>query len=144
MKKDLAQQLFLSNSEITNIYERLRFSGLLDVNTNTIRLQSLYEFLIYGFRYVFPAIVGPETRGILTGANALPDNNIRSTNYVWPTYEGIDRGYSIAPLYPEVIHAVRNDGLLYTALVVCDMLRTGQSREINVARDWFKKFLLEN
>ena len=47
-KKDLADSLNLANSEITKVFERLKFTGLI-VGT---RVQSLtfYEYLIYGLK----------------------------------------------------------------------------------------------
>jgi hypothetical protein len=142
LRKDLADSLSLSNSEITNVFERLRHSGLIDVNRNVIQVNAFYEFLIHGLKATFPPYVGPETRGILTGTNAFQTSNIKGLNYVWEHYNGQHRGNSLSPLYPEVVSAVQNDSLLYGALCACDMLRIGQTREINFAREWLKKFMI--
>lgn len=142
-KKDLAETLNLANSEITNVFERLGNTGLVDAHKNAIQANALYEFVIYGLKAAFPPFIGPETRGILTGANAFPDINIKGVNYVWEDYHGEHRGNSLSPLYPDVIKAVQKDDMLYKALCACDMLRVGQTREIGFARDWLKKFILE-
>lgn len=142
MRKDLAAALFLSNSEITNVFERLQFTGLIDVNSYAIQSQALYEFLLYGLKHTFPAIIGQETKGVITGINAIPGSGVKSPNYVWPDYQGKQRGYAVTPLYPEVITAAKGDGLLHQLLAACDVLRMGQVREVNFARTWLKKELL--
>ena len=142
MKKDLAAALFLANSEITNVYERLKYTGLIDVNNNGIQYQALYEFLLYGLKHTFPAVIGSEAKGIITSINALPGSGIKSPNYVWPDYEGKQRGYAITPLYPEISSAAKEDTMLHQLLAACDVLRIGQVREVNFARNWLKKELL--
>lgn len=141
LRKDMAAALDLSNSEITNVFERLRSTGLIDVSKNAVHTNALYEFLVYGLKAAFPPYVGAETRGILTGANAFADAGIKGPNYVWEYHEGKQRGIAISPLYPEVVLAVQKDERLYRALCACDMLRVGQTREINFAREWLKGFL---
>lgn len=144
LRKDLAESLNLSNSEITNVFERLKNTGLIDTHKNVIQQNALYEFLIYGLKATFPPYVGPETRGILTGTNVFPTSNIKGINYVWENFNGQHRGNSLSPLYPEIISAVQKDNhYLYGALSACDMLRVGQSREIKFARQWLKNFILE-
>ena len=83
LRKDLASALNISNSEITNIFKRLRFTGLIDVNRNVIQVNALIEFLIYGLKATFPPYIGSETRGILTGANVFNESGIKGPNYVW-------------------------------------------------------------
>lgn len=143
LKIELAAQLHLSKAEVTKIFERLKLTGLVDFNGNVVQPQALYEFLIYGLKYTFPAFVGHETRGILTGANTFPQSGIKGIDYVWEDYNGQTRGSAISPLYPEVISAVKDDDHLYRALAACDMLRVGLTREVNFARDWLKHFILD-
>jgi hypothetical protein len=141
LRKDIAAGLDLSNSEITNVFERLRATGLIDVSRNTVHTNAFYEFLVYGLKVAFPPYIGAETRGVLTGVNAFADSGIKGANYVWEYYEGKQRGTVISPLYPEVVHAVQKDEFLYHALCACDMLRVGQTREISFARKWLRDFL---
>jgi len=70
--KQLAAELFLEPSEITRSLQRSRASGLVYVSGAEKRVHraALLEFLIHGFRYVFPAEKGPMTRGIPTGISA--------------------------------------------------------------------------
>ncbi|MFZ6011768.1 MAG: hypothetical protein ACOYXT_15605 [Bacteroidota bacterium] len=139
LKKDLADSLNLANSEITKVFERLRFTGLI-VGT---RVQSLtfYEYLIYGLKATFPPSLGPEVRGLLTGSGALPEGNITGSDYVWAHAEGKTKGTSITPLYSEVVFASEKDHNLYLALSACEMLRVGRVTEINFARQWLKVFI---
>lgn len=141
LRKDMAAALDLSNSEITNVFERLRATGLVDISKNEVYTNALYEFLVYGLKAAFPPYIGAETRGILTAGNAFMENEIKGPNYVWEYHEGKHRGITISPLYPEVVSAVQKDEHLYHALCACDMLRVGQTREVNFAREWLKAFL---
>jgi hypothetical protein len=141
-KGDLAAALFLANSEITNVFGRLRHTGLIDTSNNAIQYHSFYEFLLYGLKHSFPALVGQETKGVITGINALPDSGIKAPSYVWPDYLGKHRGYSVIPLYPEAPAAARDDDYLHQLLAACDVLRIGKVREVNFARTWLKKQLL--
>lgn len=81
LKKNLADSLNLANSEITKVFDRLRFTGLI-VGT---RVQSLtfYEYLIYGLKATFPPSIGPKVRGLITGSGAIPESNIAGSDYVW-------------------------------------------------------------
>lgn len=143
MRKDLATALFLSNSEITNVFERLQYTGLIDVNSYALQSQALYEFLLYGLKHTFPAIIGQESKGVITSINAIPGSGIKAPNYVWPDYKGNQRGYSVTPLYPEVTTAAKEDSKLHQLLAACDVFRIGQVREVNFARKWLKKELLD-
>ena len=143
LRKDLAAALSLSNAEITNVFERLRATGLIDIGRNVVHANALYEFLIYGLKATFPPAIGAETRGILTGSNAFEDNGMKSANYVWEHHEGKQRGFSLSPLYSEVVMASQKDKSLYLALCACDMLRVGRTREINFARKWLKQFIID-
>jgi len=143
LKKDLADELCLSNSEITKVFVRLQATGLFSANSNVIQRTTFYEFLIYGLKITFPPFIGSETRGVLTGVNALKEGGIRGTNYVWESYEGQHRGISVSPLYPDIVLAAKKDDLLYQALCACDMLRVGQTREVNFAREWLKRIITE-
>jgi hypothetical protein len=141
LKKDLADSLNLANSEITKVFDRLKFTGLL-VGT---RVQSLtfYEYLIYGLKATFPPSIGPKVRGLITGSGAIPESNIAGSDYVWKHAGGKTKGTSITPLYSEVVFASENDRNLYLALSACEMLRVGRVREINFARQWLKTFIIE-
>ena len=66
-----------------------------------IQSTSLYEFLLHGIRYVFPAKIGGLTRGIPTSyAAPILRNEIVSGNDpipVWPHSEGNEKGLALEP-----------------------------------------------
>lgn len=143
-QKALAASLGMSQSEISASLRRSRVARLVAQDRQQVHPQALFEFLCFGLRYVFPAEPGPVYRGMPTAHSAPPLNAlIRSTEtYVWPSAEGTARGESIVPLYPSVPFAARQDTTLYALLALADALRVGRVREIILAQDLLKKYIL--
>lgn len=143
-QKPLAAALGMSQSEVSASLRRSRGARLVNEGKQQVHPQALIEFLCYGLRYVFPAAPGPVYRGMPTAHSAAPLNQlIRSADaYVWPSSEGEARGESIVPLYPSVPFAARQDAVLYALLALADTLRVGRPREIALAQDWLKKYIL--
>jgi len=141
--QNMASELFMSISEISYGLERLRISGLINSSKRKVFKRSALEFLLYGFKYVFPAQLGPINRGIPTAHSAPPiSKKILSTDsmkFIWPTSEGTTYGQSVAPLYKTAPRAALGDKNLYQALAVLDSLRMGRGREIVMAQDYLKK-----
>jgi len=148
--KQLAAELFLEPSEITRSLQRSRASGLVYVSGAEKRVHraALLEFLIHGFRYVFPAEKGPMTRGIPTGISAEPLKSVFTQNgeppTVWPHGEGTRRGVSFAPLHRRAPEAALNDPKLYELLAIVDGLREDRIREREVAKDLLCKRLMQD
>ena len=139
----LADALYLSQSEISKSMRRSRYAGLLFGKENKVMRQALLEFLKYGVRYAFPQRPGAVVRGMPTSHSALPlSKEIQSDEpYVWPTASGAVRGHGIIPLYPKVVEAAKNDPKLYEALALIDALRVGRARERNIAEIELEKRL---
>lgn len=138
----LADELFISQSEISQSIARSKYAGLLHINSKKVYVLSLMEFLQYGIRFVFPQKPGPVVRGVPTAHSASPLNTkIRSEeSYVWPSAKGQPvRGHSILPLYPSVVDAVKIDRQLYELLAMVDTLRVGKTREKEMAIVELKK-----
>src|SRR5579872_7465563 len=103
----LAKELCLSPSQINYAIKRLLASRLLsgalfDGEWKIIPfIQFCEEFLIHGFKFVFPATIGTLTRGLPTAYAASPLNKIIVTGNdpipVWPHAEGTHRGLAIEP-----------------------------------------------
>lgn len=136
----MARELFMSASETHAAAQRAIASRLLEQAKGSLRANraSMQEFLLYGVKYAFPAIEGPVTRGVPTGASAphlraLFDQS-KSLPLVWPDAEGEVRGPSLCPLYPTVPAACRLDEKLYSMLSTLDALRGGAAREREVAQ----------
>ena len=127
----LADELFISQSEISQSIARSKYADLLHVNGKSVHRLAFMEFLQYGIRFVFPQKPGPIVRGVPTAHSAPPINaSIQSVeDYVWPSAKGLARGHSIIPLYPSVVDAVKLDQELYEMLSLVDALRVGKARE---------------
>lgn len=107
---------------------------------------SLFEFIVYGIRYVFPEHPGAMVRGIPTSHSAPPLNKLFSENdaYVWPSAKGTVRGQAINPLYPSVLIATEKDEKLYELLTLIDAVRVGKAREKELATKELEKRILNN
>jgi len=140
----LAEQLNLSQPEISNSLARSRYAGLLDDSGKSVRKQALLEFLQYGIAYAFPVKPGPVVRGVPTAHSASPLNKLIISNgeeYVWPSATGQLRGQAISPLYKNVVKAVKGNSELHELLSLVDALRVGRVREKNLAIEELKKRL---
>lgn len=136
----MARELFMSASETHAAAQRAIASRLLEQAKGSLQANraSMQEFLLYGVKYAFPAVEGPATRGVPTGASAphlraLFDQS-KSLPFVWPDAAGEARGPSLCPLYPTVPAACRLDEKLYRMLSTLDALRGGAAREREVAQ----------
>src|ERR1700712_867077 len=98
--KDIAHELNLSASEVSESIHRSAYAGLIgDVSAKQVFAQSLLDFLQYGIKYAFPQRPGGLVRGIPTAHSAAPlDKLIVSDEaYVWEHEEGTVRGQAIEP-----------------------------------------------
>lgn len=142
--KDLAHELHLSASEVSESLNRSRVAGLINEERKKVYRQSLAEFIEHGLRYVFPVLPGGRSRGVPT-AHSLPlmqKSFTSSEPYVWPDAGGEETGLAIEPLYKDVVKAVKTDKKLYTLLGLADVLRVGRAREVKVAIPELKKIIL--
>lgn len=142
-QKPIAEDLGLSQSEVSESVARSKYAGLLDPKGKKVMKLALMELLQYGIRYMFPQKPGPVVRGIPTSHSASPlKEEIQSTeNYVWPYAKGTVRGHSIIPLYVSVPEAALKDDVLYELLALVDALRVGRAREKEIAVVELKKRL---
>lgn len=140
--RGLSRLLGISKTEVNASIKRSISAGLGKIDWETgqpkINNKALFEFLVYGLKYVFPAQTGGVTRGIPTSfAAPILKDKIKSAGeliYVWPDSQGKMKGESVAPLYKSVPFAVRNDYRLYEYLALIDALRLGLPRETNLAK----------
>lgn len=133
--KDLAYELSISQSEISDSLNRSQMAGLLNGEKKKVYKKSLLEFIEYGLHYVFPAIPGPFVNGIYTAhSHPFMKEKFSSENeYVWPQPRSEVRGFLIEPLYKDVVKAVVQDEKLYKMLALIDVIRVGRVRENQVA-----------
>ncbi len=134
---DIANELGLSQGEISFGLERLKKSKLIDGKKKKPMKQSLLEFVLHGVKYMYPVEPGPLVRGIPTAHSAQPlKGKIISSNddqFVWADSEGEMRGQHIEPLYQSVPFAVKKDPILHKLLALVDAIRVGRSRERKLA-----------
>jgi hypothetical protein len=133
----LANELFMSVSEVHAGMKRAVSARLFDAQKNSPRRDALEEFLVHGVKYAFPPERGEITRGMPTGyaAPCLSDKLFQAEEYppVWPYPEGQAKGYSFLPLYKSVPKAAAKDEKLYELLALLDAIRDGRARERDLA-----------
>ena len=82
-------------------------------------------------------------RGVPTAASAEPLKSRfledREPPAVWPYAEGKVRGISLAPLYKGAPKAALQDPKFYSVLALCDAIRSGRTRERNLAVELLEK-----
>lgn len=142
--QDLARALYISGAEVSESLNRSVQAGLVTYNRKKINRLSLFEFLQFGLRYVFPQSPGALTKGMPTAHShpLLKGKIISEEAYVWPDIEGEAYGQSIEPLYPNQVKAARQNPELYAVLAMIDVLRAGKNREKKLAIEYLSKSLL--
>jgi hypothetical protein len=143
----LAEETGISKSQINTALNRCIAVGLAKRDRKTgaprANTKALFEFIVYGLKYVFPAKAGELTRGITTTFAAPVLNKKLMTAgdlpLVWPDAKGNTKGQAVAPLFKSVTHAVRRDPEMYALLALIDSIRLGQPREAGLAVDLLKQ-----
>lgn len=140
----LAMALKMSSSEVHAAVRRGLEAGLLRKPTAPGRtmpqpvMSAMEEFLLHGFKFIWPAKRGPIRRGIPTGSSLNPVSELLGMSepevpLVWPHPEGSVRGESITPLYPRAVDACADDPVLREWLALLDILRLKTGREAALA-----------
>ena len=81
----IAQELGISQSEVSQSLNRSKYAGLIDDARKKVNKLAFTEFLLHGVAYAFPQQPGAIVRGVLTAHSAEPLNQIINSNekYVW-------------------------------------------------------------
>jgi predicted transcriptional regulator len=139
--KDLAQELRISASEISESINRSIIGGLISSDKKTLKKLALLDFLKSGLRHVYPQQAGSITRGINTAISAPPLNNefMSEEKFVWPFGNGNSRGQAIEPLHINTPEACLNDTKYYELMALTDAIRIGKVREQNLAFEILKE-----
>lgn len=108
--------------------------------------RNLFNFIVNGLKFVFPAIPGAMQRGIPTAFAAPMLEGLLvsggSFNFVWPYAAGKEMGQSVDPLFKTVPDAALKDQHLYEYLALVDAIRLGNQREAGLASEHLKSRLL--
>lgn len=147
--RSLEQETGISKSQINLSMNRCYSIGLIKrdrhLGVPRVNVRALDEFICYGLKYVFPAKPGELARGIAT-AFAAPVLNEKlmsagELSLVWPDARGNTKGLAVEPLFKSVTFAIRKDPKMYALLALIDAIRTGQPREVNLAKQLLKEQL---
>jgi hypothetical protein len=148
--RSLGASLGISKSEVNASINRSCASGLAlkggpDGHAKPNR-RDLYNFIIHGLKFVFPAKPGAMIRGIPTAFSApmLEPYLVAGGSYiyVWPYAHGNEMGQAVDPLFKSVPDAVQEDERLYEYLALIDAIRLGRQREAKLASDRLSEKLL--
>ena len=139
--KDLAFELEISASELSESINRSVIAGLLSSDKKSLNKLALIDFLISGLRYVYPQQPGALVRGIETAHSAPPLNShiVSEEIFVWPYSEGKIRGQAIVPLHPNLPAASLKDSKFYELVALTDAIRVGKVREQKMAIEMIKE-----
>jgi len=149
--RGLESALGVSKTEVSASINRSISSGLAvkdrESGQTKPNRRNLYNFMVHGLKFAFPAKRGAMTRGIPTAFSAAPLQNLLISagayNYVWPYAKGKDMGQSIEPLFKSVPLAIQKDDRLYEYLALIDAVRLGNQREAGLAAERLSERLLK-
>jgi predicted transcriptional regulator len=143
LMKDIANELYISASEVSESLNRSVYAGLIAADKQQIMKMAFLDFLRYGLKYVYPQKVGAIVRGMPTAYSAAPLNElIQSENVlVLPYAKGEIKGMALEPLIPSLPQACQLDSNLYELVALTDALRIGKAREQELAYNELKKRL---
>ncbi|MCK1341685.1 hypothetical protein IVB38_38340 [Bradyrhizobium sp. 38] len=148
--RSLESALGISKTEVNASINRSISSGLAVKDRETGQAKpnrrNLYNFVVHGLKFVFPAKPGAMTRGIPTAFAAAPLKNLLLSAgeyiYVWLYAKGKDMGQAVDPLFKSVPQAIQKDDRLYEYLALIDGVRLGNQREAGLAAERLSERLL--
>jgi hypothetical protein len=133
----VATDLGVPSGTVQRAVARLSATPVVDAGTRRINLIELEHLLIDAVRFMFPAHLGAETRGVPTAWGARPlRGEIESGASgvpVWPSHTGDVRGYAVEPLHQAAVALSEDRPSIYERLVLVDALRLGDARMRGVA-----------
>jgi hypothetical protein len=130
--RSLAAELRLPPATVQRAIERLAFVRVFDAGRRRVNVGACEELFVHALRFIAPAVVGGETRGLPTAWAAPPLVGQLAGNGdlppVWPDPLGEVRGLELQPLHPRVVSLAQADAEMYELLVLVDGLRVGDAR----------------
>ena len=138
--KDLASELEISASEVSESINRSVIAGLIGSDKKSLNRLALLDFLSSGLRYVYPQHPGALVRGMPTAVSAPPLSKeiMSEEQFVWPYAHGNIRGQAIEPLHSKTPEACQKDESYYELMALVDAIRVGKVRERNLAIEMLK------
>jgi hypothetical protein len=136
----LGTSVGISTSQAFESVKRLVDAGLVTKELQ-VRTRAAAEWLIHGVKYCLPPKLGGLTRGTPTSYAAAPlkamlvqSDASQEPIPVWPYADGV-RGIALEPIYKTVPWAAEKDEELKEYLTLLDAIRSGRTRESNLASD---------
>lgn len=146
--KNIAYELYISQSEVTKSIKRLEKSKLLSrYSDDSVELHKheLMELLLYGVKYLFPAEVNIATRGMATAHSSplLKKIILSEEIYVWPYINGNIKGLALTPIYKTLANALDRtpDENFYAVISALDLIRLGGKRENKIAKEILENYI---
>lgn len=135
--RDLVSVTMMAPSTLSEALDSAARSRLYIPDQKRVLRGNLLEFLVHGVKYAFPAVRGPEVRGVPTGHTASPLVSQfpvgKEAGPVWPHALGQVRGYALSPLHPDVPKIALANPRLHEVYALIDAIRDGRSRERELA-----------
>lgn len=144
---ELGKEMYLSQFEAHASVQRLlaaRLVAQVEGPPQPIK-PALRQFVIYGAPYTYPPVHSEITIGFPTahGVSPLKEKMLPSSELppVWPHPQGSVRGQGLLPLYEKLPLAAADDPELYELLALFDVLRAGQAREREIAKNLLEELM---
>lgn len=141
----LARALGWDDAGVHRSINRLSESTLFEAGRGRVSRARAEEFLIHGVPYVFPARLGPVTRGVPTAWAAPPLSSrfapVDELPPVWPDPMGSVRGVAFEPLHRTAVHGAAADAVLHQRLALVDAIRGGDARSRALAAEMLPALL---
>lgn len=144
-QKELADQLQISQAEISHGLKRLKNSNLLN-SSGKIMKEACVEFLVHAVKFICPAQLGSPAIGIPTSYAHREFKFIKYSSheiYVWPHPEGKIKGISLFPIYSTLSQACLDDQELYKLASLLEMIRSGRAREKKIGSEKIQEMIEE-
>ena len=141
---DLANELGLSQTEISFSLDRLYAFGLTFSDKKAVKKDAAYEFLGTAIKYLYPPKYEGIARGLPTGASADPLSAGLTKSeeiVIWESELGLIKGQALRPIYLTIPTAANKNKQLYKLLTVIDALRTSHGRVLELSKKYLKEFI---
>lgn len=142
--RGVAADLGLPLVAVKRSIDRLSASTVLDAASRRVNRSEVEHLLIDAARFMFPAQLGAQTRGVPTAWGAAPlkgELAAGSDVPVWPSPTGEVRGSAVEPLHEAAIGLATTNPRLYEQLTLVDGLRLGDARARGVAAELLRSRL---
>ena len=104
---------------------------------------AFFKLLVHAIANVYPAVLGPPTRGVPTAhAGAGFAARLSAVElYVWPSEEANAYGPALLPLHPSVPKVALEAPAFHELMALIDVIRVGRARERRLAEQRLAEIL---